>query len=62
MADAPKTALGAGKPSLEEVVRKWAADLTPQNVPDPKYTGPLAWVRGKKVDELVELLKAGGYK
>lgn len=48
------------RPTLEEVIRSWAAGLTPANAPDGKYMGPLAWVRGKKVDELVELTK--GYK
>lgn len=52
----------APRPTLEQVVKLWAADLIPQNAPKPKDKGSLAWVRDDKLPELLEKLKAGGYK
>lgn len=48
--------------SVEGLVKDWAQTLTPQNAPDPKLCGPLAWVRGEKVKELIAILHKAGYR
>lgn len=47
----------APKSGVEEIIRAWAADLTPRHAPPQAAKGPLAWVRETKVPELLELLK-----
>ena len=47
--------------SAEQVIRAWAATLTPSNAPSPRHVGPLAWVRGEKVEELLNLLRKEGF-
>lgn len=48
--------------TAEAVVRKWAEGLTPQNAPPAKDLGPLAWVRGRQVERLIEQLQKEGYR
>jgi hypothetical protein len=43
-------------------VQDWAKSLTPQNAPKAADKGPLAWVREKKVGELLAALAKEGYK
>ena len=47
--------------SPEQVIRAWAATLTPSNAPAQRHMGPLAWVRGEKVEELLNLLRKEGF-
>ena len=54
--------LASARPSLEKIVRTWAAGLTLDKAPDPKVRGPLAWVRGEKLEELVRELAKAGYR
>lgn len=51
----------ARKP-LAEIVLAWAADLNPAHAPPVGQKGPLAWVRGTKVPELLALLEKEGYR
>lgn len=44
------------------IVKEWAATLLPANAPSPLQKGPLAWVRGEKVQELLAALKAAGIR
>lgn len=46
------------KKTAADVIKEWAAGLTPQNAPGIHEKGPLAWVREVKVPELLEQLKA----
>lgn len=57
-----KPAASTVKKSVEQVVKAWAETLTPKNAPDPKHCGPLAWARGEKVGELLQLLAKEGYR
>lgn len=50
------------KPLVSGLVKDWAATLTPQNAPKQAVLGPLAWVRGEKVAELLQILEKAGYK
>lgn len=52
----------AVKKSVSAIVAEWAETLRPQNAPDQRHMGPLAWVRGEKVKELIAALEAAGYK
>ena len=60
MAQAPQAV--AAKASAEEIVLKWAQTLVPRNAPKIAVRGPLSWVRGTKVAELLAELKKAGVK
>lgn len=48
--------------TAESIVLEWAASLLPANAPSPLQKGPLSWVRGEKVQELLAALKAAGIR
>ena len=64
MAQAPavKPTAPVARASVESVVTTWAAGLTPQNAPDMKHKGPLAWVREVEVGKLIAALAKEGYR
>ena len=58
---APLQPAAQARKSAEQIIRAWAATLTPSNAPAQRHMGPLAWVRGEKVEELLNLLRKGGF-
>ena len=58
---APLQPAAQARKSPEQVIRAWAATLVPSNAPAQRHIGPLAWVRGEKVEELLNLLRKEGF-